>query len=51
MDDNKIIVDNNDKKDSIDYSLYEAEPEKLFPLAKEYLKKNKLKESIKILKK
>ena len=51
MDDNKIIVDNNDKKDSIDYSLYEAEPEKLFPLAKEYLKKNKFEEGIEILEK
>jgi hypothetical protein len=49
MDDNKNIEDKNDKKESIDYSLYENEPEKLFSLAKDNIKNNKFEEGIEIL--
>ena len=49
MDENKINIDSNDKKENIDYSLYKDEPEKLFSLAKEDFKKNKFEEGIEIL--
>ena len=49
MDDNKNIEDKNDKKESIDYTLYENEPEKLFSLAKDNIKNNKFEEGIEIL--
>jgi hypothetical protein len=49
MDDNKNIENKNDKKESIDYSLYENEPEKLFSLAKDNIKNNKFEEGIEIL--
>ena len=51
MDENKINIDSNDKKENIDYSLYKDEPEKLFSLSKEDFKKNKFEEGIEILEK
>ena len=51
MEESKINDQKNDKNMEIDYSLYEEQPEKLFPLAQENFNKNKFEEGLAILEK
>ena len=51
MEESKINDQKNDKNVDIDYSLYEEQPEKLFPLAQENFNKNKFEEGLAILEK
>ena len=49
MEKEKLNDDKQENQEDIDYSLYQEQPEKLFPLAQEYFNKNKFEEGIAIL--
>ena len=49
MEKEKLNEDKQENQEDIDYSLYQEQPEKLFPLAQEYFNKNKFEEGIAIL--